>query len=132
AESGAATVDERVREAIVAAIDVETVNDRVYEGKATPAGSPFPPTLVPDQTPPKPDPERARALVEEARGEGWDGKIRLLVQTHPAGSAYGQAVEAMLEAVGMDVTVEAQAVPALVNRVLVNKDYELAQWGLTM
>lgn len=131
-ESGAATADPRVREAIVAAIDVETVNQRAFEGAATTAGSPFPPSLVPDQTPPKPDPDRARQLVDEVRGEGWDGKIRLLVQTNPSGSAYGQAVEAMLEAVGMDVTVEQLAVPALVNRVLVNKDYELAQWGLTM
>jgi peptide/nickel transport system substrate-binding protein len=126
--------DPAVRKAIVQAIDPKVVNDRVYDGAATASSSPFPPGFLwdPKVAGTSYDAAAAKAAVTAAKAKGWDGKIKLTVQSTPTGQALGTAVESMLKAAGIDVTVDGtKDTAAVVNQVLVNKDYELAQWGLT-
>ena len=47
--------------------------------------------------------QEARSLVEQAKAEGWDGKIRLLCTNSPARVATGLAVATSLESAGMSV-----------------------------
>lgn len=126
--------DPDVRKAVVLAIDPNVVNQRLYDGAAVASSSPFPPGFVWD---PKVagttyDAAAAKAAVAAATAKGWDGKLKLTVQNTPTGQALGIAVESMLKSAGIDVTVDSSKdTAAVVNQVLVNKDYELAQWGLT-
>jgi peptide/nickel transport system substrate-binding protein len=124
--------DIRIRQAIAAAIDVDQVNERTYEGLAV-AGtelfqSDFP--LSPDVPGPEYDPELAKKLVEEAKADGWDGSIRLYSITGPVGQALGLSISAMLTAVGMDVELDGTFdPPSLIAEVIIKRNYDLVVWG---
>src|SRR5690606_35477806 len=69
--------DVRVRQAIQMAIDPELVNDRANEGAGVPSSALFPETSSLTQDGVEGlahDPDAARALVEEAKADGFDGK----------------------------------------------------------
>jgi peptide/nickel transport system substrate-binding protein len=109
------------------------VNDRSAAGAASVAMfvDDFP--WNPNVPLPPPDPARARQLVAEAKQAGWDGKIRLACASDTQAKDVGLAVETMLKAVGIDVQPEAGVdTRALVDKVIVKRDYDLACWGLTV
>lgn len=128
----APTSDVRVRRAIALAIDADVIDERVYAGTGLPTkalvgpqsrlwtgveGLPY-------------DPDTARALVEEAKADGWDGKLRVLCNNEPSRIDGAIAVEAMLEAVGMDVDLNTSVtIPGLVTAVNVDHDFDAACWG---
>lgn len=125
------TSDRRVRRAVAAAIDLDTLNQRVYNGVAE---------LSTDLIAPKSrwyagvdgptyDIDEARRLVDEVRGEGdWDGRIR--VSCHTGLPTWGTAVKGMLEAAGFEVDLtDQQAVSANTATVVVQKDFDLACFG---
>ena len=74
--------------------------------------------------------DHAKSLVEELKAEGWDGKIRLVCpNTVPDAPV---AYEAALEAAGMDVDSQVSDTNTHIAAVAVNKDYDLACWGLNI
>ena len=104
--------DQRVRQAANYAIDKEALVDDVLEGTAEVAAGPTPPAFGwaynADLDPYPHDPERARELLAEAGVEG--AELTFYVTEGGSGMldpvAMGTAIQADLEAVGFDVTIE--------------------------
>jgi len=122
-----------IRRAIAAAIDIDLINQRVYDGTGN-----FATTIVPPDSPlatpgvegTKYDPELAKRLVAEAKAQGWDGKILLNYGETSAEEAL--AVEALLKAAGMDPQVTLLATADLVNRVINEKNFQVTSWSLNV
>ncbi|MFV2087104.1 ABC transporter substrate-binding protein [Micromonospora sp. LOL_021] len=129
-ESTAPTADKRVRQAVAAAIDLETLKQRVYGGAGFMSSA-----LISEDSRwydgvdgPAYDIDRARDLVEEAKADGWDGRIR--VSCHTGLPTWGTAVQGMLEAAGMQVDLtDQQEIAANTSAVIVRKDFDLACFG---
>jgi peptide/nickel transport system substrate-binding protein len=119
------TKDIRVRQAVAEAIDVDQLNQRVYNNTAkmyrslVPSGFRWDPA-VPG---PKYDPADAKKLVDAVKAEGWDGKLRVSYgAATPQLTNYGQAIQAMLGAVGITATIESGKTLA---QVQVEKDFDI-------
>jgi peptide/nickel transport system substrate-binding protein len=130
-----ATKNLKVRQAIAAAYDPNTFNQRVYNGKGL-IGSEllqksFP--WYPGVPGPKYDVENAKKLVAEAKSEGWDGTVRVLFTNSPNDAAASLALESMLKAAGMnpvvDTTKDSSGEQAVV---ITQKDFDLARWGTSI
>jgi peptide/nickel transport system substrate-binding protein len=126
------TSDKRVRQAVAAAIDLTTLNQRLYDGKSKLYNS----ALVHPNSRwysgvegPKFDLATAKQLVTQVKAEGkWDGSIR--VSCHSGSPNWGIAVKTMLEAAGFKVALtDSQDVQANTAAVIVKKDYDLACFG---
>jgi peptide/nickel transport system substrate-binding protein len=126
--------DIRIRQAVAAAIDVNIINQRVDSGAGLPSSALIwkDDPLYPGVPGPVYDPERAKQLVTEAKAAGWDGKLRLVGQDTPAAIEQAITVEAMLEAVGMDISVESLPTNEANARVLTNPDFDLGFSGLSI
>ena len=129
----AITNDLRVRQAVAAAINLDTLNERAFDG----AGRMSTALMYEDSAwysgieGPQYDLERATQLVEEVKAEGWDGSIR--IACHDGLPAWGTAVGAMLEAAGFSPVIEDQRdIQANIGAVIVQKDFDLACWGSTI
>jgi peptide/nickel transport system substrate-binding protein len=127
-----ATADVRVRQAVAHAIDAQVISDRVYRGAMEPSTAPFADSpWDPGVEGPAFDQAESRRLIAEARADGWDGRIRVLAGNDPTSSAWGQAVAAMLEAVGMDVELDtSKDIAGVVNQILVIRDYDITTWSI--
>lgn len=129
-ESTAPTADRRVRLAVAHAIDLDTLNQRVFGGAGTMTSN-----LIAEGSRwfdgvqgPAYDIDRARQLVEQAKADGWDGTIR--VSCHTGLPTWGTAVSGMLEAAGMQVDLtDQQEIAAATSAVIVRKDFDLACFG---
>jgi peptide/nickel transport system substrate-binding protein len=127
-----ATQNIKVRKAVVAAVDVNVMNDRIYEGKATVSSAPFANFQWDPKVPgPKADLNEAKRLVTEAKAEGWDGKIRVAGgNDSKVALDWVEAVSTQLTAAGMIVEKQNnEDTNGVVNRVLVRRDYDLATWA---
>lgn len=128
------TSDVRVRQAVVLALDLDVLNERIEDGVGLPTSA-----LIPEQSrlydgldgPPF-DPDRARELVSEAKAAGWNGEMRFLCGNTPSSIALSIAVEAMLEAVGMTVTLENLTYADLSRRTILDRDYDIACGGMSI
>ena len=133
ATEGRPGADVRLRQAMQMAIDPELVRERVYDGHGL-AGS----TLFPDysrwhgEVEGLPyDPEQATKLVEEAKADGFDGRIEYMDASDPASRNVALVVKAQLEAVGFDVAINLiRTVGDQVSLIAVERDYDVAGWGL--
>ena len=104
--------DKRVRQAANYAVNKEAIVNDVLEGTATVAAGPTPPAFAwayNEELDPYPyDPERARELIAEAGAEG--AELTFYVTEGGSGMLdpipMGTAIQADLEAVGFDVTIE--------------------------
>ncbi len=104
--------DKRLRQAANYAINKEALVNEVLEGTAEVAAGPTPPAFAwaynEDLEPYPYDPERARALIAEAGADG--AELTFYVTEGGSGMldpvAMGTAMQADLEAVGFDVTIE--------------------------
>jgi peptide/nickel transport system substrate-binding protein len=127
--------DVRVRQAIQLAMDPELVNERANDGAGVVSSSLFPDVSRFHQegvTGLPHDPDRARELVEEAKADGYDGKITYLQGSSPQQRAIGQAIEAQLDAVGFDAKAEyLPSITDLISRVVVDGDYDMSTWALS-
>lgn len=126
--------DIRVRRAIAAAIDPEIVNQRAYGGvaKLSTGLVPEDATLLEPTDGPEYDPDAAKALVEEAKADGWDGSIRMSCNNTPVTSEACITIKAMLDAVGFDVDLNTQRTATEISTLVrVDKDFDLAMWGLS-
>src|SRR5690606_6063175 len=81
-----ATARKLVRQAIAAAINPVVIDERENDGFGEPDTALLQSTFPWDPKVPGPayDLERAKDLVEQAKAEGWDGKVRLKCDNTPA------------------------------------------------
>lgn len=130
AREGRPGEDVRVRQAIAHAFDNEAYLERASNGAGIPSKSIFAESS-PWSTgvePPAFDQEKARALLEEAKADGYDGKLSFVASADPTAQQAAVQLEAQLEAVGFDVTVEGiDNIADLTRRVYVDHDFDLAQ-----
>jgi len=128
-----ATSDKRVRQAVAAAINLDTLNTRVYQGKAQLDTALFAKTSRWNSNiaGPKYDLDLAKKLVNEAKAAGWDGNIRL--SCHNGLPDWGIAVKTMLEVAGFKVTLDDNK-PVAENTaaVVTKKDFDLACFGVSI
>ncbi|MDF1604682.1 ABC transporter substrate-binding protein [Nocardioides sp. YIM 152315] len=135
AEEGRPGADPRVRQAMALAIDPAAINERAFQGHGL-AGS----TLFLDYsrwhtttTGPDHDPDRAEALLEEAKADGYDGTVHYVDGSDPASRAVALTVKASLEAVGFTVDLDLKrSVADQITAVAVNRDYDVTGWGLNL
>jgi peptide/nickel transport system substrate-binding protein len=131
--------DQRVRQAIVHAIDRDEIASKLYLGSVEPANTPYI-SLVewahnPDARMPEYDPEKAEQLLDEAGYErGSDGTRFSLTYTAFIASIWGgpeqaEMIKQYLGDVGIDVTVEVLEF-ALFNEKIRNKrEFDLVSSG---
>ncbi|PTR19864.1 peptide/nickel transport system substrate-binding protein [Rhodococcus sp. OK519] len=124
--------DVRVRQAIAYGVDPEAINQRANAGLGTASSE-----LVPEGsrwhngTEGIPaDPDRARQLLDEAKADGFDGHISYLSTHDPSQQATALTVQAALQAIGFDVTVDyATDTTDLVRKVYRDHDFDLTRGG---
>jgi peptide/nickel transport system substrate-binding protein len=130
----APTSDVRVRRAIAAAINPDTLNQRLYNGTAKyDSGLMWRDSIwYSGIEGPKYDLDEAKRLVSEVKSEGqWDGKIR--VSCHNGLPQWGLAVSTMLQLAGFQTEViDQRDVQQNISDVIVKKDYDVACWGTTI
>ena len=122
----------KVRQAIAAAIDPKVINERAYGGKGLPGTELLQKSFryYSGAEGPKYDPARARQLVQEAKAEGWDGKVRYVSSNVPATVNRALAIKTMLEVAGITVDLNAsKSTTDQVAQVTVQKDFDMAIWG---
>jgi len=120
-----------VRQAFAAAIDPVQLDARVFESKGAP-GTEFlqkSSKYYAGVAGPKYDLARAKQLVQEAKAEGWDGKIRWVCQNNAYGQAFTTVVQTELQAAGFTVDAKLSDNPSV--EVISNRDYDSACWGLS-
>lgn len=122
--------DLRIRQAIQYAIDYETLNQRVYDGRAEAASA-----IMPEENPiyggpglPY-DPEKAAELVEAAKADGWDGTLSYVSSNDPDATETSLAVAAMLQAAGIEVETEFLVPNEATRRVLIERNYQIGLYG---
>ncbi|MFD6856864.1 ABC transporter substrate-binding protein [Rhodococcus sp. NPDC060090] len=101
--------DERARRALALAIDIDTLNEVVFEGRAE-----LPRTLFDESSPfyadieiPAHDPDAAQQLFDELAAEGKSVSFTFLAYTSVENKAVAEAVQAQLSAFdGVEVQVE--------------------------
>ena len=129
AREGAPGADPRVRRAVALAFDAESYVARTLDGAGLPTKALFAESSPwhTDAEPPAADPEAARALLEEAKADGYDGTIRYSHAADASSQAGAVAIKAMLEAVGFEVVLDPiRSIADQVQKVYVDHDYDLA------
>jgi peptide/nickel transport system substrate-binding protein len=127
---GTPTSDVRVRRAINLAFDAET-----YLQRSTGSPDLADRGLMSDMSdwstdvaPVETNVEEAKKLLDEAKADGFDGKVRYLGQSDANSKAGAVAVKAMLEAVGFEVTLDlVNNVADQVKRLYVDGDFDIAR-----
>lgn len=124
--------DVRVRQAIAYGVDPEAINTRANNGLGTASSE-----LVPEtsrwynNTAGIPfDQVKAKALLDQAKADGYDGKLRYLTTSEPGQQATALTVQASLNAIGFDVAIDyATDVTDLVRRVYKDHDFDMTRGG---
>jgi peptide/nickel transport system substrate-binding protein len=130
-----ATKDPKVRQAIAAAVDPRTLNERGNAGKGLPGSELLQNDFrwYPGVPGPTYDPNKAKSLVAEAKAAGWDGKVRLLFNNSPLANNTGLALQTSLQAVGIDASLDtSKDVTGQIAQVATAKDFDIATWGLAI
>jgi peptide/nickel transport system substrate-binding protein len=104
--------DIRVRQAIAHAIDTQQIVEAIYPGGevATQLVGPSAAGYKPDLEPTPYDPERARALVEEAAADGTDVTLPVVVAvrrgSYPRAEELGEFIAGALTEIGLNASTE--------------------------
>lgn len=124
--------DVRVRQAVAHLIDQEALAARVWAGAGNPTGAVIGENSIWYQglTGPGADPAAASALIAEAKADGWDGTLRLVAPA--SAQEMGLAIEAQLEAGGIDVDLTFSADFTQHIDTIVRKDFDMATWGMNI
>ncbi|WP_305092928.1 ABC transporter substrate-binding protein [Prescottella sp. R16] len=125
--------DPRVRRAMQLAIDAPQMTDRIYNGYGLGDSTLFPEysRWHTETSGLAYDPEAARALLDAAKADGYDGKVEYIKANTPTDQRSALTFEAMLEAVGFDVQVN--IVPTVndqIRLVAADRNYDVSGWGL--
>jgi len=122
--------DKRVRQAVAAAIDMNQMNTRIWDGKADLTSDLFSQKsrwyTVPG---PKYDLDAAKKLVAQVKAEGtWDGSVR--VACDGSLPAWSITVKTLLDAAGFKATVvDLPDVATRITQIQVKRDYDIACYG---
>lgn len=103
--------DKRIRQAMIYALDAETMAKDLLQGVGQPATAPIPPTVFgyAAQTPYKYDPAKAKSLLAEAgKPNGFETSFIWYSGAGPQDREIGQAMVAYWAAVGIKVRVDEQ------------------------
>lgn len=122
--------DPRVRRAMAYAIDSAVLDQRARGGTGM-AGSDLFPTASKwhgDIAGNTPDADKARKLLAEAKADGYDGKITYVGMSDAESKETALAVQAQLNAVGFDATIDySTSVPDQLRRLYVDRDFDIAR-----
>jgi peptide/nickel transport system substrate-binding protein len=127
----APTANVKVRQAISAAVDRVQLDQRVNDGKGRPGSELLQKDyrLYPGVVGPGYDLDKAKQLVQQAKAEGWNGRVRLFCGSGEP--ERGVALKTMLEAAGMGVDLNNQLdSAAMIQQVNVKRDFDIACAGL--
>ena len=125
--------DIRVRRAIAHAIDRNTFDERVDKGTGLPGSVIFPEwsPMHGDTDGLEYDPETARRLLNEAKNDGYDGRLTFLGVAAAKSQTTALAIQSMLQAVGFTVTLDFQSSAGDVTKKLnVEHDYDISYSGI--
>lgn len=122
--------DVRVRKAVAYGVDPESINQRANDGLGIASS-----TLVPDSSRWASgaegvpfDPDKARQFLEEAKADGYDGKLTYLSPTEKSAEAAALATQASLNSIGFDVRIEyVNSVTDLVRKLYVEHDFDMTR-----
>ena len=132
ARPGSPTAEPRLRRAIAMAIDYPLLLERVNGGLGEASGTLYPESSWLNGGPGvEYDVEGATSLVEELRAEGADLSIEFVVQDNAVWSEAGIALEAMLENVGLEITIVREPTASITERIYVTQDFEMISWAIT-
>ncbi|CAM3120840.1 ABC transporter substrate-binding protein [Prescottella defluvii] len=123
--------DLRVRRAIALGVDAEAMNQRVSGGN-DPVGSSLYPKGSQWYNEDVPgvafDPDKARELLNQAKADGYDGKLTYVAINEEASRQGALAVQAALNSIGFNVeVVYANSVTDLTRRVYADRDFDIAR-----
>ena len=127
--------DPRVRQAIALAADPDIFNERAMHGLGLPGKWLFPPESkwFSGIEPPAVDLDAATKLVDEAKADGFNGKISLIGLPDPDSRTVSLTYKAMLDRVGFDVSIDTvSSVTDLITKVYVNQDYDLTRTSMNL
>lgn len=127
---GTATSDVRVRQAIQLAFDAKNFLKRTTGQEDLADRGLIAPTSIwdTDVEPVETDAAAAKKLVEEAKSDGFDGKLRYVGLGDADSKAGAVAIKAMLDAVGFDVQLDlVSSVADVVSKVYVEGAFDLAR-----
>jgi peptide/nickel transport system substrate-binding protein len=130
------TGDVRVRQAIAYALDPKTLDQRMTNGTGYPGSEFFQKSTKFDGLGPSAeyDPAKAKALVETVKKEkNWDGSLSVsCLQEQSTGAPFVQTVQAMLNAVGFNITTDLKPSTEFITRVQTTRNYDIACWGFNV
>jgi peptide/nickel transport system substrate-binding protein len=127
-----ATEDVLVRQAIAHAVNPDDLNRRVSNGSGAWSTALYPSSSLWDTSGSALgyDVDEARSLLDQAKASGYDGTLTLSCDNSPERQNQALTLEAQLEAVGFDVTIDRLAgIGDLITKVQMDHDYELACYG---
>ncbi|NLT30104.1 MAG: ABC transporter substrate-binding protein [Propionibacterium sp.] len=131
AADGRPLANEKVRRAIALAIDPSIIYDRAHDGNGMPGNHLFATASKwhnADAEVNAYDPEAATALVEEAKAEGFDGKIGYFGLEDPTAREEAMVIMAQLEAVGLEIEMEmSRSVADFTSKLFIEKNYDLGK-----
>jgi len=121
--------DVRIRQAMAYATNVDTYNQRVYQGKGLPGTEIFPPWSQwhNDVGGLKYDAAKAKQLVDAAKKDGVSITVKYIGLSDPPGQQSALTAQALLQAVGFTVNIEYQnSIADVVKKLYVDHDYDMA------
>jgi peptide/nickel transport system substrate-binding protein len=122
------TADVRLRQALAYAIDPKVIDQRVNAGTGIPT-----PDIMPKDSSIYPgvgglayDPVKAKQLVQAVKASGWNGKLVIVC---PNNNDTGIVLQAQLQAVGIDATLDSVSQTVAIQRTITNHDYDVGCGG---
>ena len=123
--------DVRVRQAIAYGVDPAAVNTRrTTDWHRQFRTGPADVTLVRQHSRHSVRSGEGKGAADQAKSDGYDGKLRYLTTSEPSQQATALTVQASLNAIGFDVTIDyATDVTDLVRRVYKDHDFDMTRGG---
>ncbi|WP_430330762.1 ABC transporter substrate-binding protein [Rhodococcus sp. ACT016] len=126
---GRPAADPRVRQAIAYAVDPEVLNQRVHRGEGMPGTDIFQPwsEWFGGTTGITPDAAKAKELLDQAKADGYNGKITYVGVNDPDAQQLALAVQAQMNAIGFDVSLETtSSITDMVKRLYIDRNYDMS------
>lgn len=122
--------DLRVRQAIAYGVDPEAVNQRANDGLGIASSEILPETSrwYDGAEGIAFDPDQAKSLLDEAKADGYDGKLKYAAYNESQSQAAALAVQASLNSIGFEVTIDtAPGVPDYIQKIYMERDFDMAR-----